>query len=258
MNLLNKVAMVTGGGRNLGRCIALRLAQEGADVVINGPEAEELESVAREIQALERRCLHVVADVRREDQVQALADRALAVFRHIDILVNNAGIIGPTCLVSQIKLADWDDVLAVNLTGAFLCCKAVVPAMMARKAGKIVNISSIAGTQAYSLRSPYVASKWGLVGFSATLAKELGEFNIQVNAICPGPLAGERIKQVIQQRAAQLGQTEEVVLHTYLQAAALKRMTQPEDVAAMAAFLAGPTGDNITGQAIEVAAGYGL
>ncbi len=258
MNLTNKVAIVTGGGRNLGKCIALRLAQEGADVILCGPEPEELGSVATEIKTLGRRCLHLVADVRREDQMQALADQALNAFRHVDILVNNAGIIGPTCLVSQIKQADWEDVLAVNLTGAFLCCKAVVPSMMARKAGKIVNISSIAGTQAYALRSPYVASKWGLVGFSKTLAKELGEFNIQVNAICPGPLAGERMRKVIQHRASQLGQTEDEVLLSYLQASALKRMTQPEEVAGMVAFLAGPGGDNITGQAIEVAAGYGL
>lgn len=258
MGLEDRVAMVTGGGRAIGQVIARRLARDGANVVVIGPDERELHETAVEIQALGRRALAVVTDVSQEAQVNAMMERTRHVFGRVDILVNNAGIIGPTALAVNITRAEWDEVLAVNLTGAFLCCQAVAPEMMARGSGKIINIASMAGKMAYALRSPYAVSKWGLIGLTLTLAQELGEYNIQVNAVCPGPVAGERMQRVIEQRAAELGQSTEEVERRYVEAAALKRMVQAEDVAALVAFLASAEADNITGQAIDVAAGYGI
>jgi NAD(P)-dependent dehydrogenase (short-subunit alcohol dehydrogenase family) len=158
----------------------------------------------------------------------------------------------------QVLPADWDEVLAVNLTGAFLCCRAFLPGMIARRAGKIINIASVAGKTAYPLRSPYAVSKWGLIGLTLTLAREVGEHQIQVNAVCPGPVEGDRMRRVIQERAAELGQEPAVVESDYLARTALHRMVTSHDVAALVAFLASPEADNITGQAIDVSAGYGL
>jgi NAD(P)-dependent dehydrogenase (short-subunit alcohol dehydrogenase family) len=258
MHLHPCVALVTGGGRALGKSIALRLAADGLEVVVAGPEPGELEATAGEVEALGRRALAVVTDVTQEDQVAALVEQVRTTFGRLDVLANNAGIIGPTAPLAKIARAEWEQVLAVNLTGAFLCCRAALPIMMAQRCGRIINISSVAGKQAYPLRSPYAVSKWGLIGLTLTLAKEVGEYNILVNAVCPGPVQGERMQRVIAERAAELGQTPAEVEAAYVQAAALKRMVQAEDVAALVAFLASPAASNITGQAIEVSAGYGL
>ncbi len=255
--MANQVAIVTGGGRGIGKTIALRLAQGRAAVVVAGPELSEIEQTAAEIQAQGGRGLAVRADVTREDQVLALAEKTHA-FGRIDVLVNNAAIIGPTALVANVRRADWDEVLAVNLTGAFLCAKAVLPAMMAQRSGKIINIASIAGKMAYALRSPYAVSKWGLIGLTMTLAKEMGPYNIQVNAVCPGPVRGERMQRIITERAAELGQSAAEVERTYLNTMALGRFVEADDVAALVAYLASPAGDNITGQTLDVTAGYGL
>lgn len=258
MRLSDRVVIVTGSGRGLGKAIALRLAREGASIAVTGPHRDELLEVASEIEAMGRRALAIVVDVSREDDVKTMAERAREGLGPIDVLVNNAGIIGPTSLAVHIELAEWDRVLAVNLTGAFLCCRAVLPEMMARRSGKIINIASMAGKIGYALRSPYAASKWGLIGLTRTLAKELGEYNIQVNAVCPGPVAGPRMQRVIEQRAAQLGQSVHDVERQYLEAAALRRMVHADDVAALVAFLSSAEADNITGQAIDVSAGYAL
>ena len=258
MKLEDRVAIVTGGGRAIGRQIALRLAREGASLVLASPEPDELDATVAEIQALGRNAVAVVTDVSVESQVQAMAARTLEAFGRIDILVNNAGIIGPTAGVPDVERGDWDEVLAVNLTGVFLCCKAVLPDMIARRSGKIINISSIAGKMGYALRSPYAVSKWGVIGLTLTLAKENGEHNIQVNAICPGPVEGARMDAVFERRAAELGRTVEEVKREYVQTTVLNRLIPAEDVAAMVAFLASDESNTITGQALDVSAGYGL
>jgi NAD(P)-dependent dehydrogenase (short-subunit alcohol dehydrogenase family) len=252
------VAVVTGGGRGLGKAIALRLAADGMDLALAGPEGPHLDAAAAEVAALGRRALPVITDVTREDQVRALAEQVHNHWGRLDVLVNNAGIIGPTAPVAEVRREDWDAVLAVNLTGAFLCARAVLPAMMAQRSGRIINVASVAGKIAYALRSPYAVSKWGLIGLTLTLAKEVGDYNIQVNAVCPGPVVGERMRRVIEGRAAELGRTPAEVEQDYVRAAALKRMVRAEDVAAAVAFLASPAAGNVTGQALDVSAGYGL
>jgi NAD(P)-dependent dehydrogenase (short-subunit alcohol dehydrogenase family) len=187
-----------------------------------------------------------------------MVNTALESFGRIDILVNNAGITGPTAPVTNQTRDAWDEVLAVNLTGAFLCARAVIPHMVERHSGKIINISSIAGKMAYALRSPYAASKWGMLGLSCTLAQELGPHNIQVNAICPGPTAGPRMTGVIAGRAKELGLTVEEVERTYVEGTALKRMVDPNHVAAAVIFFCSGDGNSITGESLDVSAGYGL
>jgi NAD(P)-dependent dehydrogenase (short-subunit alcohol dehydrogenase family) len=252
------VAVITGGGRGLGLAIAGRLAKDGFDLVLAGPDAAEIDRAARELGMIGRRVAGVPADVSRDASVDDLFDQALCEFGKVDVLINNAAVAGPTAPVAGLDRVQWDEVLAVNLTGAMLCCRAALPAMMGRRSGRIVNIASVAGKIAYPLRAPYAVSKWGLIGLTMTLAKEAGPYNIQVNAVCPGPVEGERMRQVIRDRAVALDRPEEEVRREYAQAAALGRMVRAQDVADLVAFLASPSGENITGQAIDVSAGYGL
>jgi NAD(P)-dependent dehydrogenase (short-subunit alcohol dehydrogenase family) len=258
MKLANKTAVVTGGGKGIGKEIALALALEGADVLVAARQSDVLEQTASEIQALGRRSLSCVTDVSDESQVEKMVNTALDSFGQIDILVNNAGVTGPTAAITNVTRDAWDEVMAINLTGAFLCARAVVPHMIARGSGKIVNISSIAGKMAYALRSPYAASKWGMLGLSSTLAQELGPYNIQVNAICPGPTAGERMTGVIAGRAREMGRSVEEIERMYVEGTALKRMVDPKHVAAAVVFLCSEQSNSITGEAIEVSAGFGL
>lgn len=252
------IALVTGGGRGIGRCIAHCLAHRGASVCILGPLADELLAVESELKAIGPPTMSTVADLTDETQVQSAFHQVREQFGPIDVLVNNAGIAGPAARADQVRIDDWNEVLSVNLTGAFLCAREVIPDMIERRSGRIINISSIAGKIAYPFRAPYAVSKWGLIGLTLTLAKELAPHHVTVNAVCPGPVAGERMREVIACRAAELNQTEEYVLAEYLKTSAMGKMSDEADVAAMVVFLAGESAANITGQSIDVAAGFAL
>jgi NAD(P)-dependent dehydrogenase (short-subunit alcohol dehydrogenase family) len=258
MKLANQTAIVTGGGRGIGKAIALALARDGANVLVCGRHEETLRQTAAAIQRLGQQALAIVTNVSQEKEVEAMVESALSEFGGVNILVNNAGIAGPTAPITNVSRKDWEETIAVNLTSAFLCARAVLPGMIERRSGKIINISSVAGRMAYALRGPYSVSKWGMIGLTKTLAQEVGPHNIQVNAILPGPTAGERMQAVIEQRAQELGRSAEEVERLYVEGTALKRMVDPAHVAAMAVFLASGDGDSITGQAIDVTAGYGL
>jgi NAD(P)-dependent dehydrogenase (short-subunit alcohol dehydrogenase family) len=249
--------LITGGGRGIGRAIALRFASEGAAVMLAGTRRDALETTATEIRSTGGRAVTAVADVSDEAAVQRMVAATIAELGRLDVLVNNAGIGGPTQRVVDIERADWDRTLAVNVTGAFLCAKHAVPQMIARGSGRIVNITSIAGLMGYPLRSPYAVSKWGMIALTRTLAGELGEHGITVNAIAPGAVEGERVEGVIRARAAALGRPEaEVEQELFLAPTALKRMVTPDDIAATAAFLASDDAANITGETIGVSAGF--
>ncbi len=258
MKLKDRVAIITGGGRGLGRDIAFSFAREGARLVVSGTNEQALASTASELRAQGTQVISVIADVSDEQAVTGMADVTLSEFGLIDILVNNAGIIGPTAVVTEVSREDWDRTIAVNLTGAFLCARAVLGHMASRRQGKIINISSIAGHIGYAMRSPYSVSKWGMIGLSRTLAQEWGRFNIQVNTISPGPVQGERMDEVISRRAAHSGRTIEEVTAEYTARLALDRFVDPEHVAAMAVFLASSDSDSVTGEAIKVSSGHGL
>ena len=256
MNLKNHIALITGGGRAIGRAIGICLAQNGADVALVGPLQEELDEAARQIEKLQRRVFTAAVDVSIESQIVSSVEHAVAELGPIDLLVNNAGITGPTAYVHDVSRSEWDEVMEVNLTGAFLCSKAVVPSMIERRSGKIINISSVAGKMGYALRAPYCVSKWGLIGLTLTQASELGPYNIQVNAVCPGPVEGQRMQALFQQRAHQQGRSIDAVKREYMSNTALGKMVQEEDIATMVSFLASSAGNNITGQAIDVSAGW--
>jgi NAD(P)-dependent dehydrogenase (short-subunit alcohol dehydrogenase family) len=258
MKLENQTAIVTGAGRGIGKEIVLALARQGANVVLAARDEKALSNVAEEVRNLGRHALVVVTDVSNETQVNAMVSAAIREFGRLNILVNNAGVVGPTAPVTNVTREQWDEVLAINLTGAFLCARAVIPHMLERRSGSIINIASIAGKLAYALRSPYAVSKWGMLGLSRTLAQELGEYNIRVNAICPGPTAGDRMRAVIATRAKELGRSEAEVEKEYLQGTALKNWVDPTNVAAAVVFLASTEGSSITGEALEISSGYGL
>ena len=258
MKLKNKTAIVTGGGRGIGRAITLALAQEGANVVICGRKLDVLKDTSAQVEALGQKSIALVADVSRDADVETVVNAALGEFGQVDILVNNVGIAGPTAPLTSISRSEWDECMAVNLTSAFLFAKAVIPGMIKRRSGKIINISSIAGKLGYAFRSPYAASKWAMIGLTRTLALELGADNIQVNAICPGPTAGERMEGVIAARAREIGSSVAEVEQQYVAGTALKRMVDPEHVAAMVVFLASDSGESITGEAFDISAGYAI
>jgi NAD(P)-dependent dehydrogenase (short-subunit alcohol dehydrogenase family) len=170
----------------------------------------------------------------------------------LDLLVNNAGIAGPTGAVEDISPADWRRTIDVCLTGQFLCARRAVPMLKAAGGGAIVNLSSAAGRFGYAFRTPYAAAKWGVIGFTQSLAKELGPSNIRVNAILPGIIEGPRMTGVIEARARQVGVSYEAMEKTYVERISLRRMTTAADVAAMVAFLASAAGRNISGQSLGV------
>jgi len=262
---LGQVVLVTGASRGIGRAIALAFAAEGGAVALLSADGAGAKAVADEIAASGGQGLPLAGDVSREEDVRRVVSQTERTLGPIDVLVNNAGIPGPTAPATEISLADWERVLAVNLTGAFLCAREVLKGMIARQrdpapgaraSGRIINISSIAGKIGYPQRSPYASAKWGLIGLTMTLAQEAGPFGIRANCICPGPVAGELIEEVIAARARALGLPVEKVREQYLGPTALKRMARAEDVAAAALFLASDDAANITGQAIDVSAGW--
>jgi NAD(P)-dependent dehydrogenase (short-subunit alcohol dehydrogenase family) len=256
--LKNKIALVTGGSQGIGKAIAEKLIGAGATVAVAALDDHALKEVSAEFQSKEFRFRVYGADLSEDFQADSLVKSVVRDLGPVDILINNAGITGPTLATHEVSISDWDRTLNINLRTPFLLSRAVIPPMIERKGGMIINISSIAGKMAYPLRSPYAASKWGLIGLTLTLAQELGPHNIRVNAICPGPTRTEMIDSVISARAQAAGVDVGVMLQEYTRATALKRMVLPEEVADLVLFLCSPEASAITGQAIDVSAGYGF
>jgi NAD(P)-dependent dehydrogenase (short-subunit alcohol dehydrogenase family) len=251
--------MITGGGRGIGRAIAERFVENGAAVVLAATGQAGLDATANAIREGGGRAMAAVTDVRDEVAIQRTVAAAVAEFGRLDILVNNAGVSGPTAPVVEIDRSEWDETLSVNLTGAYLCAKHAVPHMIARRSGRVINITSIAGQMGYALRSPYAVSKWGMIALTRSLAIEVGIQGITVNAIAPGAVSGDRVDSVIRTRAAKVGRTpEEVERDFFLEPTALKRMVEPAEIASAALFLASDDAAAITGETLTVSAGFRL
>jgi len=255
-DLRGKAALVTGAARGLGYAISKRLLEAGANVALLGPDRETVTRAATALVRDGAEAVPLITDVSREEQVQAAFQEVARRWGRLDVLVNNAGIAGPTAPVSEIRSEDWERTLAVNLTGPFLCAREAARMMVPARSGKIINISSIAGRTAYALRAPYASSKWGLHGLTLTLAHELGPHNIQVNAICPGPVEGERMDRVIQTRAQATGLPEEEIRKQFTDQTVLGRFVSPRDVAELVLYLASPAGDGITAEILSVTGGW--
>ncbi|MGG2075099.1 3-oxoacyl-[acyl-carrier-protein] reductase [Lysinibacillus irui] len=242
--LEGKVAVVTGASRGIGRAIALKLADEGAKVVVNfsGSQAKA-EEVVGIIQENGGEAIAVQASVSKTEEVTALMDAAVKTFGSLDILVNNAGITRDNLLM-RMKEDEWDDVLDTNLKGVFLCTKAVTRQMMKQRAGRIINISSIVGVAGNAGQANYVAAKAGVIGLTKTTAKELASRNILVNAIAPGFIETEMTEQL-----------PEDIKQGMLTQIPLAKLGQPEDIAKAVAFLASEDANYMTGQTLHIDGG---
>ena len=240
--------LVTAGAGGIGRAIADMLIEQGARLHVCDVAEDALNSfrAAHPKQGASR------ADVANEADVDAMFEEVRRNFGGLDVLVNNAGIAGPTGGVEEISPADWRRCIDVCLTGQFLCARQAVPMIKAAGGGAIVNLSSAAGRHGYAFRTPYSAAKFGVIGLTQSLAKELGPHNIRVNAILPGIVEGARMEKVIRDRAAQLGIDFADMERQYLERVSLRRMVSSHDIAATVAFLLSPMGENISGQSLGV------
>jgi len=244
MPLKGKTAIVTGSGRGLGKAIALKLAAMGANIVLNDiRESDSVDVTYEEFKAKGYNAIVTKGDVRNENDVEDMVQKAVEAFGSVDILVNNAGITKDMLMIKMSE-KEWDDVLDINLKGAFLCTKAAVKVMMKKKWGKIINIASVAGVMGNPGQANYSASKAGLIGLTKSTAKEFASRNITCNAVAPG-LIQSKMTDVLPEK----------VKENYLNSIPLRRFGTPEDVANVVGFLASDDSNYITGQVIHIDGG---
>lgn len=244
MTLSGKTAIVTGGSRGIGKAIALKLAEKGANVVVNyTSNFEKAQEVVEQIKSMGRDAIAIKADVSNSDDVENLLKEVNKHFDTIDILINNAGITRDTLLI-RMKDEDWNKVMDINLKGTYLCTKYFGKKMMKQKSGKIINITSVVGIIGNAGQANYSASKAGVIGFTKSIAKELGSRGINVNAVAPGFIKTEMTEKL----------SDEVVKN-YSKSIPLGRFGNVEDVANVVAFLASDEANYITGQVINVDGG---
>jgi NAD(P)-dependent dehydrogenase (short-subunit alcohol dehydrogenase family) len=248
LRLDGKRVVLTAGAAGIGRVTLETFRAAGAEVFtcdVDQAGIAALEEAHPGVGAM-------VADVADPAAVDRLFDAAGEHLGGRDILINNAGIAGPTAWVEEVDLEAWRQTLDINITGQFLCAKRAVPLIKAAGGGSIVNLSSAAGRFGFPLRTPYAASKWAVVGFTKSLAIELGPDQIRVNAICPGAVAGERIDRVIAAKAEARGVSFEAMYQEYANTASMQTMIGPEDIASMILFICSDAGRLVSGQVLGV------
>lgn len=246
--LKDKVAIITGGGQGIGRAFALRFAGEGAHVVVADIQEEKAGSVAREVGDLGTNGLAVRTDVSDAESTRAMVERTVERFGRVDVLVNNAAIFATIKMkpFEEIGREEWDRMMAVNLTGAFLCCQAVSPRMREQRWGRIINISSATVLMGRPYYAHYVTSKAGIIGMTRALANELGSDNVTVNAIMPGATETEVPRETVNPEQAE----------ALIASQAIHRRERPDDLVGAAAFLASDDAGFITGQSINIDGGH--
>jgi NAD(P)-dependent dehydrogenase (short-subunit alcohol dehydrogenase family) len=262
MKLKDRVAVVTGGAKGIGRSICIAFAMEGADIVIADILRNEARSVVEEIEGLGRRAISCEVDVRKPEQVLRAVDQTVEAFGRIDILVNNAGIMGKRNFLWLGDDENWRNVVEVQLFGNYNCTKAFLPKIIEQQSGRIINISSVQGKQASPTNSAYTAAKHGIIGITRTVAAELallGLTGITVNAICPGVVDTDLVMGsdgAVEQIAELLNTTTEAVIEERIKPLSLqRRILDVDEIAAMALYLASDDARGITGQAINVCGG---
>ncbi len=243
MRLKDKVAIVTGSARGIGKDIALRLAKEGAKVIVTDINLEGCQEVVDSFKDFDGKGLAVKCDVTKSDEVVSLVEKTVEEFGKIDILVNNAGITMDSSLKKMTE-DQWDKVIDVNLKSVFLCCKYASAKMAENNWGRIINISSLAGVEGNFGQTNYSASKAGIIGITKTLSKELGRKNITVNAVAPGFINTEMTAKI-----------PEKIVEKLLAAIPLGRKGEPEEVAAAVAYLASEEAGFVTGTTLNINGG---
>lgn len=240
--------LVTAGASGIGRAVVEAMLEAGARVHLCDVDEKALAACREALPQVGQSR----ADVADEVQVDRMFDELRARLDGLDALVNNAGIAGPTANIEDIDPADWRRCIEVDLTGMFLCARRAVPMLKAAGGGAIVNMSSAAGRLGYAYRTPYAAAKWGVIGFTQSLAREVGRHRIRVNAVLPGIVSGPRIDSVIGARASQTGVSFAEMEQTYLANTSMRTKVSPEDVAASVVYLCSPLGARVSGQSLGV------
>jgi NAD(P)-dependent dehydrogenase (short-subunit alcohol dehydrogenase family) len=240
--------LITAGASGIGREMARAFAATGATVFTCDIDEAALDALRGEIPGL----LATVCDMSSRAEIERMVPQALSLLGGLDVLINNAGIAGPTAPTDAMPPEEWDRTLAVNITGMFDVTRLAIPALKQSEAGVIVNMSSIAGRLGFINRSPYAASKWAVIGFTKTLALELGGNGIRANAILPGAVAGERIERVFAGRARIANKSVDDVRAEAMANQSIKAMVDPRDIAQLAVYLASPAAKAISGQAIPI------
>jgi len=246
MRLTEKKAIVTGAGQGIGRSIALKIAREGADVVVAEMNPDTGAQTAKDVEALGRKALFISIDVANQKQVQKMAGEVLSAWKRIDILVNNAGFDRPGTLL-KVKEEDWDAVLGVHLKGTLNCIQAVAPHMIENGYGKIINLSSVWGTRGAVSEISYSSAKAGIIGLTKSVARELGRYQINVNAVLPGFIWTPTVSKMA-----------EKYRNMIIENTPFKRVGQPEEVADVVAFLASDEASFMTGAMVEVSGGWNM
>lgn len=248
VSMAGQRALVTAGAAGIGLAIARTFAEHGARVHICDVDTASLAAAKRELPAVTQS----VADVGRPADVDRLFADAVRELGGLDVLVNNAGIAGPTGRVEEIDPDDWDRCIAVDLTGQFNCVRLAVPLLRASRNPSILNVSSQAGRLGFAMRTPYASAKWGVIGLTRSLAAELGSDGIRVNALLPGIVAGERQKRVLEAKAKARGITAVEMETLAFSYTSIKAYVQPEELAALACYVASPLARTISGQQLSV------
>ena len=257
MKLAGRIALVTGAAKGMGWEICTTLAREGADLALAARDVPPLERLREEIEKVGRRALVAPCDVTAESDVARMVAHVDEAYGRVDILVNAAGVTGPIeTPVQDIETDDFRAVLDSNIVGTFLPIKHVLPGMISRRYGKIINISGTSGLRGYKYRAAYSSSKWALRGLTRTVALEAGPYNVNVNAVHPGIVAGDRMDRLCREKARRRGWTPEEVYQEYVDEMALRRVTTGRDIANAVLFLASDDSANMTGQSITVDGGW--
>jgi len=245
---LNGMVLISGGAAGIGRVIAESFLLAGAKVHVCDSSAVNIDVFL----AANTDATATLADISRPAQVDQVFSDLCDRHEGLDILINNVGIAGPTARIEDVRIEDWDRCIDVGLNGLFYVTRQAIPLLKQKQSSSIINMASGAALHGCPLRSPYVASKWAVIGLTKTWAMELGPDNIRVNAICPGSVTGERIDTVIERDAAQRGLPVGKIRDVYLRQSSMRTFVSPEDVANTALFLASDNGAKISGQSIAV------